>query len=365
MHVAELSVYFVRAMDARTPDEVFHDDEKYRQLLAEINAKLTNPFGGRLRDSIADAESIAVNDLIQLKASDVVLADLSVEGYQYVGGLFEIVHATLENLPVILVVGNSDLHTRAFFQAHCEFITQNPSDAVQYIGRAHTDQGLQAQMAEMMAYYEAAALDYDRMSAGADNQAITDSEGFSRERNELRRVLDRYVRGRACEVGVGTGDWTETICEKATDVVGIDAGKTMLDQARTRLRRFSNLQLVQCNVLSESLRSGNYDCVILYFFLSLLPRRLQDELFERLLSLVKPSGLLIVADTKKVLAQPSIGLGNRRLQTRMLNGQTFTLYKEHFVGDALSTLLQSKGYEIVESSQESIWFTWAVSRRPH
>ena len=359
--MTELSVYFARAMDARAADEVLQDDEKYCQLLTGINAKLINPFGGHLKDSISDAESVAVSDLVQLKKSDILLADLSVLNYQYVGCLFEIVHASLNNTPVILAVGKNDLHTRAFFQAYCEFIAREPREAVEYIGRVHTEQGLQSQMTEMMAYYDEVAPGYDRISAGVDDQARTSD--FSRERNELRLLLYRYVQGSACELGVGTGDWTKTICERATNVLGIDVGKNMLAQARARLTNFSNITLLHRNVLRDLVEPGDHDCVILYFFLSLLPPRLQDELFLRLLDLLKPGGLLIVADTKKILDQPSIGLGKRQLQTRILNGRTFTLYKEHFVGDTLNRLLQRNGYEIIETSEDSTWFSWAVARR--
>lgn len=362
--MSELSVYFARGMDGRSGADVFLDDEKYSQLLAGIKASLVNPFTGHIHDYVADGYTVATSDLARLQDADVVLADLTVPGYQYVGCIFEIVHAFIQNVPVILTVGKSGFHNRAFFQAYCEFITREASEAVQYLRRAHTGTGIQEQITEMMAYYDEAASDYNNMSSGSDPHTIGDREGFLCERNELRNLLSRYIRGSACELGVGTGDWTQTICENATKVIGVDAGQKMLEEARIRLSNFDNIRLVRRDVLNESLESGPHDCVILYFFLSLLPPPAQDRLFDLLIGLVKPGGLLIVADTKRVLNQPSIGLGRRRLQTRSINGRTFTLYKEHFVGDTLKKLLQTKGYEVVESSEASTWFSWAVSRRP-
>ena len=82
---------------------------------------------------------------------------------------------------------------------------------------------------------------------------------------------------------------------------------------------------------------------------------------QRIHELLKPGGLLIVADTKKLRDCPYIGLGRRRLQQRRIGGRIFTLYKEHFYGDSLAKLLEKEGFKIIDLNRKSVFFSWAVS----
>jgi hypothetical protein len=124
--MSQLLVYFCRAMDARSQKEILEKDDKYRRLLESINASMLNPFKCSDRKEANNELNIAQHDLSLLKGSEVVLADLSDPNYLYVGCIFEIVHATLYDIPVILVVGENDIGNRIFFQAFCDFIAKEP-----------------------------------------------------------------------------------------------------------------------------------------------------------------------------------------------------------------------------------------------
>jgi ubiquinone/menaquinone biosynthesis C-methylase UbiE len=354
-------VYFARAMDARPVEDVVADDEKYIRLLEEIGAVIANPFEQDPQNLIQDALSVVERDLANLKASDIVVADLSVPGYQYVGCVFEIVHAAMNDIPVVLVIGERDLHQRVFFQAYCDFITKDVADAVEYILRAHTQHGVEQQMVEMQQYYDGIAPMYK--SARTYRLGEKDAETHERERAELRAVIQGYVKGRTCQIGIGTGDWTKTICQTADEVVGVEASPEMLKQARRNLSSYSNMKFLLCDALKESISGEPFDRVAVYFLLSLLPRSMQGRLLDHVHRIMKPDGLLIVADTKKLGDLPARGLGRRQLQERQIGSKTFTLYKEHFVGDSLVRLLEKKGYTTVASSEETTWFSWAISRR--
>lgn len=359
----ELSVYFARAMDARFREDILSDDEKYLELLRPIGGNIINPFDQKSRNPIQDGLSIAQRDLAKLKESDTVLADLSVPDYQYVGCIFEIVHATINDIPVILNVGERDLSNRVFFQAYCDFIAKDACEAVEYIRRAYTQRGVEQQMAEMQTYYNEIASKYTDESVRTHKRSREDMEPFTRERAELGAIIEKYVRGKVCQIDIRTGGWTRTICETADEVVGVETSPEMLVQARKNLSSYDNVSFLQCDALKEDISGGPFDCVVIYFLLSLLPRSMQDRLFDRVQKIIKPGGLLVVADTRKVGDLPAMGLGRCQLQQRKSDGKTFILYKEHFVGDSLVKLLEKKGYVVVVSSAETIWFSWAVSRR--
>ena len=138
--MSELAVYFVRAMDARPIEDIVSDDKKYTELLRTVDGVIVNPFEQESRNPVEDGLRVAEHDLASLETSDVVLADLSVPDYQYVGCIFEMVHAAVNSIPVIVVVGARDFPNRIFFQAYCDFIARDAAEAVEYIRRAHTRQ---------------------------------------------------------------------------------------------------------------------------------------------------------------------------------------------------------------------------------
>ncbi len=360
--MSNLRVYFARAMDARSPAEILLDDQRYLEFLAPIGASLINPFSSQTACPLDDGYDTAEQDLEALRCSDLVLADLSLPDYQYVGCIFEIVHAAIQKIPVILVVGQRNFD-RFFFHAYCEFIARESNEAVQYIRRAHTQIGIKGQLEEMRAYYEKAAPTYGYTTKAPNEGNPEEVDAFFAERRELRRVLLQNVSKRTLEVGFGTGDWTRTICERAEKVVGIDVSQGMYKEARKNLLMFQNLQLLHGDIFEQDLVPPGFDCVVLYFILSVLPPSEQEKLFQRVSDLLVPGGLIIAADTRKVWNQHSIGLGRRRLQRRLIDGQSFVLYKEHFPGAALSRLLQEKSYEVLESSKNTVWFSWAVARK--
>jgi ubiquinone/menaquinone biosynthesis C-methylase UbiE len=360
--MAELSIYYARAMDARCPADIIADAEKYQKLLQPIGGMLINTFQEEGLDVVTESFGIAERDLAVLRTADVVLADLSLEAYQYVGCIFEIVHAVIQQVPVVLVTGQRDFANRVFLQAYCDFIAREPSEAIDYISRTRTARGIRQQLAEMKSYYDLIAPCYKSKSF-APGASDEHQVAFAKERNDLRALITEYASGSVCEVGSGTGDWTRSICAHASQVVGIEVSDRMIDQAHRHLDSFENLQLLRGDILCSEMVLDRFDCVVVYFLLSLFPPPVQAQFFERLATITKKGSVILVADTMKIANASSSGLGRRRLQRRQLDDVTFTLYKEHFDEHTLSTLFKNNGYEILDVSKDSVWFSWVVARR--
>jgi ubiquinone/menaquinone biosynthesis C-methylase UbiE len=354
----ELFVYFARAMDARYPKDIIKDDENYTKLLKAIGGTIINPYKQGNQNPIEDGLTVSQFDLELLIKSDIVLADLSIPGYQYVGCFFEIGRAEIHDIPVILVEGERDFHNRHYIQAYCEYIAKTPGDAVEYIRRVHTIEGINEQMNEMYDYYDKIADSYKDNHGKIDAQNNT---GYGQERKNLRMIIKERVKGKALQIGIGTGDWTKTICEKADWVVGIDQSKNMIDQARENLSSYGNIDFIHGDIFKNEINNGPFDCIVIYFLLSLLPSYMQQRLLNLVTKILKPGGFLIVADTRKMRDIPSKGLGRYRLQQRTSGNQVFTLYKEHFFGDSLVKLLEKNGFKKIDPDKKSVWFSWAVS----
>ena len=359
----DLSIYFARAMDAIDVNDIKAADEKYERLLRPINITIVNPYKEKERNPVEDGSSVARDDLRLLMESDIVLADLSIPDYQYVGCIFEIVHAANNNIPVVLVEGERDFHSRYFIQAYCDFIAKTPEEAVEYIRRTCTEDGIEGQMKEMHAYYSEIADDYQTNYSGRNRHLKTE---YQRERESLRMVIRNRVTGKAFQVGIGTGDWTRTVCETAGNVIGIDQSKRMIDVAQDKLSNYGNIRFLQGDIfkMENGIIDGPFDCVVVYFLFSLLPSSMQRRLLDLIRLILKPGGLLIIADTRKMRDFSSVGLGRRRLQRREKGGRVFTLYKENFYGDSLVKLLEKERFEVIDSNPGATWFSWAVSRTP-
>ncbi|MCK4760741.1 MAG: class I SAM-dependent methyltransferase [Candidatus Aminicenantes bacterium] len=358
LKLSELSVYFARAMDEITGKEIVQGDKKYTKLLSPLNINIINPYQEEIEDPVKDGLSIAQRDLELLSESDIVLADLSIPGYQYIGCIFEIVHAYNKDIPVIVVEGERNFHKRLFMQAYCDFICRTADEAREYIYRAYTLEGIEKQMAEMHAYYEKIAWKYTDNSAKTYNNRA----GYKEERDVLRAQIRKYVRGKTFQAGIGIGDLTKTVCENSVQVVGIEQSREMINQAYNNLSSYDNINILHGDIFKDNINGGPFDSLVAYFFLSLLPRSMQKRFFQIVHKILKPGGLLIAADTKAIGDLAAVGLGRRLLQKRKNEGQEFVLYKEHFVGDSLAKLLENNGLSVVESSDKTTWFSWAIAR---
>ena len=344
--MAELSVYFARAMDERDPGDIIRDDEIYAELLSRIGGVIKNPYEPKCRKPMEDGLNVAQNDLKLLSASDIVLADMSIPNYQYVGCIFEIVHAAINNIPVVLVNGQNNFHNRYYIQAYCNFIAKTKEDAVEYIERVYTKKGIEKQWEETHAYYN-----------------IADDKPDS-IRNSLRKLIRKYVKGKAFQISIRTSQWTKTICETASEVIAIYRSKEMIARARNELSFYRNISFLHGDIFENNIKKGPFDCIVIYLFLSLLPPPMQKRLLNCVRAILKPGGILIVADTLEMLDFSSLGLGRCRLYKQKIGDRMFVLYKEHFYGGSLAKLLEKQGFSIVDSSPKLSYFSWAVSRNP-
>lgn len=135
------SIYFAHSIEGRETQEVERDIAYYRDLFARNNCEarllsMYEVFEGKFFEKgyfkdVNLAGMLVETEKRHLEVSDLMLADLSIPGHQYVGALMEVIFAHDRGIPVVGVVGESSIGSRLWLEAHCRLITKDPDQAVQ------------------------------------------------------------------------------------------------------------------------------------------------------------------------------------------------------------------------------------------
>jgi diadenosine tetraphosphate (Ap4A) HIT family hydrolase len=134
-------IYFVHSIEGRKRETVQADVDKYRDLLREheVKATLCSMFEifeqrffseGYFRGENFPKLLVETEKRI-IRSCEIVLADLSIPGHQYVGAIMEIMYAYDLGIPVVAVAGAGPIGTRLWLKAHCDRIVGTPEEAVQ------------------------------------------------------------------------------------------------------------------------------------------------------------------------------------------------------------------------------------------
>ncbi|GHD06197.1 hypothetical protein GCM10010313_24020 [Streptomyces violarus] len=152
-----------------------------------------------------------------------------------------------------------------------------------------------ALLAEQLAYYRAAAAEYDRPYA---------------ELEELQRLLtvvdDLPVSGDVLELACGTGQWTPELAARARSVTAVDAAAEVLAIARARTP-FPHVQFLQAD-LFEWQPSRRYDTVFFAFWLSHVPPTRLSDFWNTIAAMLAPGGKVIFIDDGPAAAASEEGV---------------------------------------------------------
>jgi hypothetical protein len=125
----EIKVYYARAMDDISIVEIKKDDLEVSNLVQERGFSLNNPFE-EYRDISQSYRTIIENNLRLLQSSNVLLANLSIPGYVYVGAIFEIVQAVNFGIPTIIFTGKTMLDKRIYLRYYTQYICETLEEAI-------------------------------------------------------------------------------------------------------------------------------------------------------------------------------------------------------------------------------------------
>ncbi|MUL42167.1 class I SAM-dependent methyltransferase [Streptomonospora sp. PA3] len=142
------------------------------------------------------------------------------------------------------------------------------------------DEGL---LAEQMAYYRAAAPEYDRQYARSEDL-----------RTVLAEVEGLPIAGDVLELACGTGQWTARLAARARSVTAVDASAEVLAIARERTAS-PGVRFVQADVF-EWRAPRRYDTVFFAFWLSHVPPARLPAFWDTVAAALAPGGRAVFVD---------------------------------------------------------------------
>ena len=141
-------------------------------------------------------------------------------------------------------------------------------------------------LAEQVAYYRARAAEYDATSpVGADDTS----------RETLVEALKAFrPAGRVVEFACGTGEWTATLAEQASELTAIDSSPEMLAIAAGRVQA-DRLRFVQADIFDWR-PDGHYDVAFFGAWLSHVPPQWFDRFWRLVGDCLDPAGRVFFID---------------------------------------------------------------------
>jgi ubiquinone/menaquinone biosynthesis C-methylase UbiE len=350
-------------MDALDQSRIIEDDKHVKMELARRRFFIVNPYKEQVIQ-IEQANQIVEKNLKLLKESDVLLVNLTVPNYTYIGVVFEIVQAATLGLPIIAYIGDSHLADRYYLHAFCDFICNTIEEAVEYIRRCWTFEGINKQIKEEKEFYDKIATQTEKTTRKPYKNKKKDIDRYEKERARLKNMIRDYCLDKnVLELGCGTGEWTKAIAEVAKSIVCIESSLNMIKSARERLAT-SSIQpdFINSDFFDESLSVKPCDIIVSYFTLSFLPPLAQNELLSIMKKWISKDGFLLFGESIQVSALPSIGLGRQRIQVRNANGKKYRMFKEHFNPYHFQKVLALNDFKIINLPLDVKWFTFCSAQ---
>lgn len=358
----KLKVYYARAMDGIDHSQIIEDDHLVKATLSRKGLSIVNPYAER-PVQIEQKDKLVENNLELLKESDILLGNLSIHNYTYIGAVFEILQAANLGIPIVVFIGNSNLGNRYYLHYYCNFICKTIDEAVEYIWRCWTSEGINEQLKEEKEYYNKIATQPGKVTRKSYKNKESDIDRYESERGQLKERLRDYCRDKnVLELGCGTGEWTLVIAEVAKSATCIESSQNMIKRAKERLgKSLIQLDFIHGDFFDETFSIESAEVIVSYFTLSFLPPSLQNKLLSAMKKWASKDGYLLFGESIQIPTLSSIGLGRQRIQIRRACGKEYLIYKELFTPVQLRKLLNSNGFRVVDSLDNVRWFTFCAA----
>ncbi|HEX5466613.1 MAG TPA: class I SAM-dependent methyltransferase [Candidatus Limnocylindrales bacterium] len=216
--------------------------------------------------------------------------------------------------------------------------------------------------AEMVAYYEARATEYDDwyLRRGRYDHGPLENLAWTMELDQATLWLDRQpLNGRIVELAAGTGWWSPLLAGKG-ELWCYDAAGAPLDRASQRLvahRLRAHLHVRDAWAPPEPPPA---DALFTGFWLSHVRRARLGTFLALARAWLKPGGRLAFIDSRP---DPASGAPDQdwdpateTSRRRLADGRTFTVPKVYYAPDELDAALRAAGFEDPEITTTSRFF---------
>jgi cyclopropane fatty-acyl-phospholipid synthase-like methyltransferase len=223
---------------------------------------------------------------------------------------------------------------------------------------------------ELIAYYEARALEYDDwyLRRGRYAHGPIHDAAWNAELDTAGRWLDGLALppGRIVELAAGTGWWSPLLAAKG-ELSSSDAAETPLDRARERLLAHGLRAHLHVRDAWAEPEGDPAAALFAGFWLSHVRRDRTAAFLELAGRWLAPGGRLALIDS---LPDPQSGAGDHpaptsdRAERRLDDGRTFTIDKVYRSAGEIADALTAVGFEDVEVRSTGRFFVLATAVRP-
>ena len=220
--------------------------------------------------------------------------------------------------------------------------------------------------AEMLAYYEARAPEYDDwyLRRGRYARGPIHDTAWNAELDMAGRWLDGLpIAGEIVELAAGTGWWSPLLASKG-ELSLYDAAPAPLERARERLVAHhlrAHLHLRDAWAAPDRA----VDAVFAGFWLSHVPRARLGSFLDLVRTWLKPGGTFAFIDS---LSDPQSGTADQPLSVddlavrRLNDGRQFTVVKVYYQPRELEAALAASGFTAAEATTTGRFFLTGVGR---
>jgi SAM-dependent methyltransferase len=185
----------------------------------------------------------------------------------------------------------------------------------------------------MLRYYDERASEYEEAYVlGTGTASIPDPEVFRREASLLSRMVEHFARGRLVDLACGTGYWLPYYVAGCSSVTLIDQAPRMLEECRKKIASLDALDritIVQDDVLEHSFRPRAFDSALVGFLISHLTDEEEQQLFERLKTILAADGRFLILDSAWSPERARFNRKTERQERRLNDGSRFEVYKRY------------------------------------
>ena len=219
----------------------------------------------------------------------------------------------------------------------------------------------------MRRYYDARASEYEEAYVlGTGTASIPDPEVFRREASLLTRIVEHFARGRLVDLACGTGYWLPSYVAACSSITLIDQAPRMLQECRKKIASLDALDritVVQDDVLEHSFRPRAFDSALVGFLISHLTDEEEQQLFERLKTMLDTDGRFLILDSAWSPERARVNRKTERQERWLNDGSRFEIYKRYI--DRQDVVEWERKYGVATSIEHFGTAFIAVSGRVH
>jgi len=134
-----LKIFFAQPVDFVDEDYLNRNFEKFRNSLIDLEVEIIAPYLSQSRLLIVKefdsqkATSVVSSNLAELGQCDVLILDMSDPRRQYIGMIFEMAFAFINNKIIIVFTDSSQIKKRTFIYGTANYICSSLEDLRKYI----------------------------------------------------------------------------------------------------------------------------------------------------------------------------------------------------------------------------------------